>query len=81
MLGSREFLAVIDADADIRIRRAPANLAGFKPASSLDSDLNDANSCIKGYTRKHLLKIDSENIRVVHHRTEGVVNHIPNKIL
>lgn len=79
MLGSCEFLAIIDAD--IEIRRASTNLARLEPASSLNSDSNDANSCIKGYTRKKLFKIDSEHIWPVPHGTERVVSHIPNESL
>lgn len=56
VLSSREFLAIIDADADVGIRRACANLIDLKPAISLNNDLNDTNSCIKGYTRKKLLE-------------------------
>ena len=75
-LGMRQFRALIDAETNIWIRRASADLAALQASRTLDGNLQDTDGGVERLARKHLLDIQRKEVRVVHHWAEDRVDHV-----
>lgn len=76
MLGLGKLSSVVECEANIRIWGAASDLRALDITCRADDDLKHADSSIERDTGKHLLEIKGEDMWVVHHRSQGAVDHV-----
>lgn len=79
MLGLGKLSSVVEREADVRIRGATSDLRTLDITCGADDDLEDSDGGIERGTGKDLLEIEGENMWVVHHRSQGTMDHVPDE--
>ena len=74
-----QFGPLVDAHTDEWVRCHATHLAGFQVPGRANGNLQDADGGVERLTREHLLDVQREEVRVVHHWSEDRVNHIANE--
>ena len=75
----RELDAFIDAEADKGVGAPTPELRALEVACALDGDLENADSCVDRLAGEHLLKVQREDVGLVHHRAEDTMNGVANE--
>ena len=68
--------SVVEREADIRIWGATSDLRSSHITCTMNNDLENTDGGIQGDTRENLLKIEGENVWVIHHRSQGAMDHV-----
>ena len=76
MLGLGKFSSVVEREADIRVGGPTSDLGTLDITCTSDDDLENADGGIEGDTGKDLLEVEGEDMWVVHHRSQGAVDHV-----
>ncbi len=75
-LGLRKFCTLVEAERDEGVWTASAQFGTLEVSRALDGNLQHADCSVNGLARQHLLQVEREDIRLVHHRAKDTVNGV-----
>jgi len=76
MLSLGKFSSVVEGEADIWVGGPTSDLRTLDITCIADDDLENADGGIERDTGKDLLEVEGEDMWVVHHRSQGAVDHV-----
>ena len=76
MLGLGKLSSVVEGEADIWVGGPTSDLRALDVACAANDDLENADCGIERDTGKDLLEVEGEDMWVVHHRSQGAVDHV-----
>lgn len=76
VLCASQFSPIVERQGNVRIGCAASNFSPFNSPCRMNVHLNDTNCGVQRFAGKHLLKIQGENIRIIHHGSKSSMGHL-----